>query len=260
MAEFALMPFADYKNACDAIRAKTGGVEEITSGDMAEQIQSIDSGGESVEVIPLAVNANGTYTAPEGKAYNPVTVSVSGSDSVLQQILAGTLQDFSDESSGTVYAFFLYKQPNLRNISFPNATRIHLQLGNTNFSRLSAPNVTYIPAVADVFKGVTADYIDLSSYEYGNAARNQTFYGATITTLKCGKMKSHNGMFQTAKITNLIWEVNSADGNARQQLEYSNNITNLYVPSELVEIFNGYIAAGTLTKVTNVYSIADWSE
>ena len=34
-------------------------------------------GGSSVEVESLSVTENGTYTAPSGKAYSPVTVAVS---------------------------------------------------------------------------------------------------------------------------------------------------------------------------------------
>ena len=34
------------------------------------------SGGESVKVVPLVVTSNNTYTAPDGKAYSPVTVNV----------------------------------------------------------------------------------------------------------------------------------------------------------------------------------------
>ena len=36
----------------------------------------VKTGGEEISVEPLSVTANGTYTAEEGKAYSPVTVSV----------------------------------------------------------------------------------------------------------------------------------------------------------------------------------------
>ena len=39
-------------------------------------------GGSSVTVEPLSVTQNGTYTAPSGKAYSPVSVNVSGGSSV----------------------------------------------------------------------------------------------------------------------------------------------------------------------------------
>ena len=39
-----------------------------------------DEPGANVSVIPLSVTENGTYTAPTGTAYSPVTVDVAGSD------------------------------------------------------------------------------------------------------------------------------------------------------------------------------------
>lgn len=40
------------------------------------------SGG-GVEIEPLLVTANGTYTADEGKAYSPVVVNIPAAESVL---------------------------------------------------------------------------------------------------------------------------------------------------------------------------------
>lgn len=48
---------------------------------LAPAISTISSGS-SVTVSPLSVTANGTYTAPSGTAYSPVTVNVSGGESV----------------------------------------------------------------------------------------------------------------------------------------------------------------------------------
>lgn len=44
-------------------------------------VLSDQGGGSSVTVEALSVTQNGTYTAPTGKAYSPVTVTVSGGDS-----------------------------------------------------------------------------------------------------------------------------------------------------------------------------------
>ena len=59
MADYAVMPFADYKAACDAVRAKTGGTDAITSGELASQISSntTSSGGVS-KAIRVAVSAS----------------------------------------------------------------------------------------------------------------------------------------------------------------------------------------------------------
>lgn len=61
----------------DAIRAKNGSSDTYTPPQMAAAIAAIPTGG-SVTVEPLSVTANGTYIAPMGKAYSPVTVNVSG--------------------------------------------------------------------------------------------------------------------------------------------------------------------------------------
>lgn len=44
------------------------------------------SGGPSIEVEALSVTENGTYTAPEGKAYTPVTVEVPDVPAVLETL------------------------------------------------------------------------------------------------------------------------------------------------------------------------------
>ena len=61
----------------DAIRAKNGSSDTYTPPQMAAAIEAIPTGG-GVDVEALSVTQNGTYTAPTGKAYSPVTVNVSG--------------------------------------------------------------------------------------------------------------------------------------------------------------------------------------
>lgn len=58
-----------------AIRAKTGDSATMTVDDMPDEIGSISTGA---QVEPLSVTENGTYSAPTGYAYSPVTVNVSG--------------------------------------------------------------------------------------------------------------------------------------------------------------------------------------
>lgn len=47
---------------------------------LLEVLDKINEGGSDVDVEPLTVDANGTYTAPSGTAYNPVTVNVPTGD------------------------------------------------------------------------------------------------------------------------------------------------------------------------------------
>lgn len=64
--------------ALNAIAGALGGETNATNNaDAIDQIAEHASGGVTVE--PLEVTENGTYTAPDGKAYTPVTVNVEGS-------------------------------------------------------------------------------------------------------------------------------------------------------------------------------------
>ena len=54
-----------------------------------------------IEVEPLSVTQNGTYTAPTGKAYTPVTVNVSGGGSVQYDTKTATASDYPTSLSFT---------------------------------------------------------------------------------------------------------------------------------------------------------------
>lgn len=57
----------------------------------ASGIETIGTASGSVSVEALSVTANGTYTAPEGKAYSPVTVDVSGGGGA-SNVVSGTFK------------------------------------------------------------------------------------------------------------------------------------------------------------------------
>lgn len=67
---------ADLTSVANAIRGKSGGSSPLAfpSGFVSE-VGSIQTGG---VVTPLNVTQNGTYAAPAGDGYSPVTVNVSG--------------------------------------------------------------------------------------------------------------------------------------------------------------------------------------
>lgn len=65
--------------AYDEINDKGGTVPQNKNmANLATAIASISGGGGGTTITPLSVTSNGTYTAPTGTAYSPVTVSVSG--------------------------------------------------------------------------------------------------------------------------------------------------------------------------------------
>jgi len=76
--EYYIVSRADQETIANKIRAK-GGTSALLSYPQGwgNAIDAIETGG-GVTVSPLSVTANGTYTAPSGEAYSPVTVNVSG--------------------------------------------------------------------------------------------------------------------------------------------------------------------------------------
>ena len=57
MVIYAVMPRADYLDACDAIREKTGSTDVIKSGDMGTQIRAIKTGGSSQVLVKAEISA-----------------------------------------------------------------------------------------------------------------------------------------------------------------------------------------------------------
>lgn len=84
MADYAVMPKADYLDACNAIREKTGGTNVIKSGDMGAQIRAIETGGLSQVLVKIDIPANASlfsvYNYETGTWINPTMegIIVSG--------------------------------------------------------------------------------------------------------------------------------------------------------------------------------------
>ena len=92
---------------------QVGVVGFISADDKSSHDIRIYQKAQSVNVKPLIVTENGTYTAPEGEAYSPVTVSVTSSGSIsmplgyeLKEILATTELNFE----GTIGSSELFPQ------------------------------------------------------------------------------------------------------------------------------------------------------
>lgn len=81
---------ADLTNVANAIRAKGGTSASLAFPDgFVDAIGDIETGG-GVTVSPLSVTANGTYTAPSGEAYSPVTVNVPTGGGGTSNVVTGT--------------------------------------------------------------------------------------------------------------------------------------------------------------------------
>ena len=91
-------------SAYTAVSGKGGTLPTArNSANLPAAIESIPSGG-GVTVEPLSVTANGTYTAPTGKAYSPVTVNVSGGGG--KDVSAS--HNVTVDTTGSKYGVFAY--------------------------------------------------------------------------------------------------------------------------------------------------------
>ena len=99
--DFSLIPKADYKDACDAIREKTDKTDAIASGEMGDMIRGITSGGMAASIFVIGLSESDTVTATkDGKSINGVWVERKNPAIVLPE---GYTQLEYIESSGTQY-------------------------------------------------------------------------------------------------------------------------------------------------------------
>ena len=105
-----------------AIRAKTGDSATMTVDDMPDEIGSISTGA---QVEPLSVTENGTYSAPTGYAYSPVTVNVSGGGGITADDIA--MRTISGVVAGSATSMASYAFQSCIGITaarFPNVTSV----------------------------------------------------------------------------------------------------------------------------------------
>lgn len=169
--------------AYDEINTKGGTVPANKNmANLATAIGSISSGS-STTITPLSVTENGTYTAPTGTAYSPVTVNVSGSESV------GITREVS--SGGT------YQMPaNNFTFSLPaNATSIgshalyYAFYGCTGLTSVDLSSLTTVPssyALANTFYNCTG----LTSVDLSSLTRVTASYGLYCAFYGCTKLTS----------------------------------------------------------------------
>ena len=203
----------------------------------------------------------------DGTGYATYSEGMVTSD-ITNDILSGSLSgDYENSKITRLNTSFLQHQ-NVGTLSFPNAVTM---FGMTQ-TIVTAENLL-LPKVAKIeyrnntfcsFRATITGVLDLSGMESAGSTLNQVFMGSKIETLKIGKMSPANMMFSNATITNLIW--NNTDTTAdkmggAQGLGCSGaTFTNAYVPDGLYDEIKALMDAGTLTTVTNLYKISEWSD
>ena len=180
--------------AYDEIDTKGGTVPANKNmANLASAIGSISSGS-STTVTPLSVTENGTYTAPTGTAYSPVTVNVSGSES------AGIPREVS--SAG------MYRMPS-DNFTFSlpaNATSIgsyalyYAFYNCTGLTSVDLSSLTTVPgsyALANAFyncTGLTSVGLSSLTRVTGSYGLYCAFYGCTgLTSVDLSSLTTVSG-------------------------------------------------------------------
>lgn len=158
MTDYAYMPFSDYEDACDAIRAKTETTDLIKSGEMASKIQSISGGGQTrsanilngVVLNPGYLSANGVPQPQDGTKLEVYTDEIDVSANVGQTL--------------NLYVFTQINQQQWLGCCFFDAS--HAIVGSRQ-NIMPAPNMK--GAVFDVSVPSGAKYIRFSWRTFGNA-------------------------------------------------------------------------------------------
>lgn len=157
-------------------------------------------------------------------------------------------------------------------IYLPNVTKVEGGIAGATLKSLRLPKAADLSGgnVALWFQciGLNAELVDFSGVSSGSF--NQAFQKVNIGTLKLGAMPPHNLPFGNATITNLIW--NNPNVEVGTPGAYGGmcgtsgltsggaKFTNVYVPDSMYDSIKAFVDDGTLTTVTNLYKISEWSD
>ena len=213
----------------------------------------------------------------DNSGYATYVEGAAPADSMVEKLCDGTRLSIGDIFSEETNPFVGWLSwCNFGTADFSAAVNVHGPIANAVFDNLLLPNLTAVtsskaaygnyPGAFSINNVTCSGMIDLSkltSIQNGNARSFQTI---EAQTLKIGAFDPQaTGMFYNSKLTNLVWnvpanQVPGANNVFITALNTATYITNLYVPADLVDTVRGYVTGGSVTKVTNVYSIADWSD
>lgn len=161
MSEYAYMPFSDYEDACDATREKTGKTDPITSGELAAEIRSIQTGGGGGQTKA----ANILY----GVGLNPGYLNTAG----VPQPQDGTkLEVYTDEidvSANVGQTLNLYVFTQINQIQWLGCCFFDANHAIVGSRQNIQPSPSMKGAVFDVSVPSGAKYIRFSWRTYGNA-------------------------------------------------------------------------------------------
>lgn len=214
-------------------------------------------GGSSIDVEPLSVITNGTYTAPEGTAYSPVDVNVpvgwttdgiaNGTEpngnvvvnapSLKKYALAGCTNIQSLVVNSTELALDFIASTPLPSVILPN-------LVNTagNSFRSSTVPIIVLPSVTKVgTNGINS--CDVETVDLGSSCTsfdNSSFNGDT----KLGKLILRSSSVVSMPNVNALSSTKFKSGGAGGEIYVPTSLINTYKTSTNWSTYNGY---GTIT-------------
>lgn len=186
-------------------------------------------------------------------------------DNVTNSILDGSLSGNLFNEDILTVSLNCFQKCSVGTLSFPNAVKMSGSADSLTAENVLLPKVSAFAAVPNFRLANISGVLDLSGM-VSLTGLNQTFYNATIGTLKIGKMAPHNMCLTNATITNLIWgndtagtENNTVPGG--QGLRCAGlTVTNAYVADSVYDTVRELMDDGTITSVTNLYKISEWSD
>ena len=243
-------------SAYDEVNTKGGTVPANKNmANLATAIGSISTGS-STTITPLSVTENGTYTAPTGTAYSPVTVNVSGGESI------GITREVSSDGR--------YQMPaNNFTFSLPaNATSIgpsalyNAFYGCTSLTSVDLSSLTTVSGSYGLycaFKNCTSlTSVDLSSLTKvtGSNALGNAFYGCTrLTSVDLSPLTALTGSNGLSNAFYGCTKLTSVDLSSLTTVSGSNALANaFYGCTSLTSLSFPALATSSFGTATNQFN------
>lgn len=208
---------ADLTSVADAIRAKGGTSASLAfPAGFVDAIGDIETGG-GVTVSPLSVTANGTYTAPSGEAYSPVTVNVSGGGGT-SNVVTGTF-------TGTTTGAAMDVPLNYSGNGYPIQVMIRPEEGPYNSN---GTFYSLIQRYAINMFFTCKNYLDISPV-YGSTDISNSYMSAIVykNSISSATVYGRNSESQA-----LLFNGNSASQSTGNCIKFKNNTTmSVYIAS-----------------------------
>lgn len=191
---------ADLTSVANAIRAKGGTSASLAfPAGFVDAIGDIETGG-GVTVSPLSVTANGTYTAPSGEAYSPVTVNVPTGGGGASNVVTGT---FTGTTTGAAMDVTLNYSGN----GYPIAVMVYPEEGPYNsagtfysliqrYAIQMFSAIKIIPGTDPIYGNNAPENQCTTNVSYKNSSGSADSYA--VSTLK------NSRQYQNAAATNYV--------------------------------------------------------